>query len=113
MNGFIATFYDESPATRIMRLVERHCPRLMREGGGSLRRECETSIRVYRNNWKRVTKEERALILALGREGMPRKQICAEAKGVSQTSVYRILESAGVTVWDGRDAANQSGRREK
>ena len=112
MNGFIATFYDESPATRIMRLVERHCPRLMREGGGALSADCTPRGSQFGDTgaWLRVTPEQRSHILALGRAGLMTRRQIREATGATQSSVYKILDAEGIAVPDGRVLANRRGR---
>lgn len=115
MNGFISTFADESPATRIMRLVERHCPRLMRTGGGALSADCTPRGSQFGDTgaWLRVTPEQRAHILALGRAGLMTRRQIREATGATQSSVYKILDAEGITVPDGRVLANRRGRAEK
>ena len=108
MNTFISTFQDESAATRVMRLIERHCPRLMKAGGGALVGDCDNRTRsenaaqwANRRAWRRLTAEQREHVLALGRAGKCRKEIVAET-GICASSVYRLLASEGVTARDGR-----------
>jgi hypothetical protein len=120
MNGFIATFADESAATRIMRMIERHCPRLMRTGGGALSRDCALRTRSDGSTqwddmgrWRRVTPEQRAHIIGLGRAGLMTRRQIREATGATQSSVYKILDAEGITVPDGRVLANQRGRAGK
>ncbi len=102
MNGFIATFADESAATRIMRMIERHCPRLMRQGGGALSREtmdCATRIR---------TKPELvARIVALGSQQRLNVTEIAREVGSTQSVVFKILAKHGLRAPDGRVLANR------
>lgn len=113
MSPFVSTFEDESAATRIMRLIERHAPRLMKQGGGALVRDYDNCTRSdgativrERSKWRRLTPEQREHILALGRNGAPRVQIVEET-GICASTIYRILAEEGIKIVDGRSANNR------
>lgn len=72
MNAFVSTLNDESVAYRCLSLIERHCPRLMRAGGGPLEQDNpnyhtpvslveRTEIRRMLNDGKTVPEMCRAL----------------------------------------------------
>ncbi len=86
----IVTLYDsDSTEMRCMRLIERHAPRLMREGGGALSREVDGGER------KVVTWRARSRILTLRRDGYSPTEI-GEAVGFSEMTIYRVCHKAGV-----------------
>jgi hypothetical protein len=95
-------------------MIERHCPRLMRQGGGALSRDCALRTRSDGSTqwddmgrWRRVTPEQRAHIIGLGRAGLMTRRQIREATGATQSSVYKILDAEGITVPDGRVLANR------
>lgn len=79
---------DDSVFVRCLTLIERHAPRLMRAGGGGLRRECA-------NNRRKITDAERDEIRRrlLETNGNHQAQIGHETGGISQTTVCKIWKA--------------------
>lgn len=74
----------DTTASRCLELVQRHCPRLMREGGGR--------IESYRKTNK-MTQEDINQIIALKNKNMNVIQIAIET-GFSLSSVKRHIKNA-------------------
>jgi hypothetical protein len=86
----IANLYnDESTASRVLDLIARCAPRLMRCGGGPLTQEPE------HKRW-RHTPEERARILELGRLGTLSPTQIAKHVGSTQAAVRKMLLKHGI-----------------
>lgn len=82
---FLRTLADDSPMSRMMSLMELHCPRLMR-AGGPLSRE---------NHRRDLTASERARIIASAKHSMTLYDVTVET-GWSQAVVSRVIAAAGV-----------------
>jgi len=74
----------DTTANRCLELVQRHCPRLMREGGGR--------IESYRKTNK-MTQEDINQIIALKNKNMNVIEIAIET-GFSLSSVKRHIKNA-------------------
>jgi len=90
-------FREESDGSRILDLVARHCPRLMRCGGGAL-----SSEEAHGGTRSRHTPEQIARIVALGREQKLNATQIAKEVGSTQSATQKILEKHGVRAPDGR-----------
>ena len=86
----------DAPGARLLRLCELHCPRLMREGGGSL----IMSVTVT----PRLTTEERGRILTLARTRQLTATEIARLVGSTQARVFKLLRREGIKLRDGRKA---------
>lgn len=94
----IANLYtDESPAARMLDMIARCAPRMMRCGGGALSRE-----ESHGGTRSRHTPEQIARIVALGRERKLNATLIAKAVGSTQSATQKILEKHGIRAPDGR-----------
>jgi hypothetical protein len=90
MNAMDSTWgLADSPARACLAMIERHAPRLMRSGGGSLGAVCVP------RRWSRLNQEMRARVLAKVAEGLSRHKVAAVC-GVAPSSVTRICNAAGI-----------------
>jgi len=94
------TDYDTT-AARCLRLIERHAPRLMRVGGGSIAGEG-----AYRGNPQGPklisTLEQRQQVTQLIQQGSLTASEIAARVGVYNQLVHRMAKRAGVRLPDGR-----------
>jgi len=111
----IANIYaEESPASRMLDMIARCAPKLMRAGGGALTRDyperCKDGGDTRWDNrakWVRTTPDQRAHVLALARAGhMSEIEICRET-GVKQSAVNKLLARECIKVPSGRRAWNK------
>lgn len=102
----IANIYnEESAASRMLDMVARCAPKLMKAGGGALSREYADRCRSEgakqwdnRAPWVRTTPEQRAHVVALARAGhMSEIEICQKT-GVKQSAVNKLIRNEGLTV---------------
>lgn len=94
----IANLYtDESPAARMLDMIARCAPRLMRCGGGAL-----SSEESHGGTRSRHTPEQIARIVALGREQRLNATQIAREVGSTQSATQKILEKHGIRAPDGR-----------
>lgn len=102
--SLIPVSYEESAVSRMLKLIERHAPRLMREGGGALRGEAVAP--------RKLTEDQRAKIMGLGRAGKMTALEIAHAVGCRQAAAWQALHRAGITVPLGGNHAgkNRKGR---
>jgi hypothetical protein len=97
-------YNDQSTASRMLDLVARHCPRLMRCCGGSLSGE-EIRGKDSNKGGPRISAETRAKILAVAREGKLSATAIARQCGTTQSTVRSLLIREDVPiVVDGRGA---------
>ena len=90
-------YSDDSPAARMLDLIARHAPRLMRCGGGSLPREQMDHVTRARTSPELV-----ACIVALGREGRLNVTQIAREVSSTQSVAFKILARHGLRAPDGR-----------
>ena len=90
---------NESPVSRMIRMIEVHAPRLMRTGGGAI---CGSDYQITRKRGVRITDEKRAKIVELARTGQHHQCRIARIVGVSQSSVWHLLHRLGIKVPDAR-----------
>lgn len=76
MNRPHNTFRSESEADRILSLIERHCPRLMKTGGGSFGGD---------RNLMKFSDEDLQKALAMRARGVPNVEIAAALKFSAST----------------------------
>lgn len=94
----IANLYtDESPAARMLDMIARCAPRLMRCGGGALSRE-----ESHGHGRSRHTPEQIERIIALGRQNKLSATQIAHIVGSNQAATRKILEKHGIQAPDGR-----------
>ena len=94
----IANLYnDDSIATRMLSLIERCAPKLMRSGGGALSRE-QSQI----EHRPRMSPDQRETALRLARTGRYTGTEIAGMVGTSQSAICKLLAKHGVEVRDGR-----------
>lgn len=111
----IANLYnDESPAARMLDMIARCAPKLMRAGGGALTRDyperCKDGGDTRwddRAKWVRTTPDQRAHILALAREGTHSEAEIVKLTGVKQSAVNKLLARECIKVPSGRRAWNK------
>lgn len=113
MNFYISTLADDSTASRILSLIERHAPRLMRAGGGALSQECGGKPMAEKDHGnmrlrRSIAAERRQRIVELARSGCVSRKEIQFATGAAQSVVHKTLKAAGVDIRDAR-----SGRRWK
>ncbi len=84
--------FEESPVSRMLGLIERRAPVLLRIGGAPLSRECRITL----------TPAQRAKIVALARGGELSGTDIARAIGTRQSTVQKILRQEGIQTPDGR-----------
>ena len=97
-------YNDQSTASRMLDLVARHCPRLMRQGGGALSKE-ELHDKDANKGGPRISAETRARILAIARQGKLSPTQIARECGTTQSTVRSLLVRMDVPiVVDGRGA---------
>lgn len=94
----IAIYDRDSIAERCLALIEKHAPRFMRCGGGSLPRDQQ---RMQKEN--RLRPEQKARIIELGRAGLLTGTEIAREVGATQSSTHKLLRKHGLTVPDGRE----------
>lgn len=95
-------YNDDSTASRMLDLVYRHAPRLIRCGGGALSREEIRSLDANKGG-PRISAETRAKILAVAREGKLSATAIARQCGTTQSTVRSLLIREDVPiVVDGR-----------
>ena len=101
---------EESFAERIGALMERHCPRLMRCGGGALVTERPNSVgsRPYSSGVRATTPEQDKEILRLGVENRLTATEIAIAVGTTQSITHKRLRDARMTAPDGRKPCRAS-----
>jgi hypothetical protein len=87
---------NESPAARILDLVARCAPKLMRAGGGSLSREL-----IYIAHYNPMTDEQRTEALALAKLGVMTATEIARRVGSSQSSIRKFVTYRGFVLPDG------------
>ena len=88
---------------RIFAMMEAHCPRLMKCGGGHLSRESPAMQRTADGcRVRHSTPEQDAEIERLGRENRLTATEIARKVGVTASVVRRRLGTAGIRVPDGR-----------
>lgn len=88
---------------RIFSMMEAHCPRLMKCGGGHLSRESPNMQRTADGcRVRHSTPEQDAEIEALARAGKLNATEIARKVGVTASVVRRRLGAAGIKVPDGR-----------
>jgi hypothetical protein len=94
---------EPSMMDRIFEMMERHCPRLMKSGGGHLSQDFpDRHAHSLGCKTRMTTPEQDARILALAREGkLSAKQISIEV-GTTASVVRGRLTRAGIVVPDGR-----------
>lgn len=90
---------NESPASRMLRMIENHAPRLMRTGGGAI---CGSDYIITRKPGKPITPKQRARIIKLAQTGQHYQTSIARIVGVSQSSVWHLLKRVGIKVPDAR-----------
>ena len=89
--------------TRIFDMMEAHCPRLMKCGGGPLIGESPAMQRTANGcQVRHSTPAQDVQIEALGREGKLTGTQIAKKVGVTANVVRRRLISLGIKVPDGR-----------
>ena len=94
----IANLYtEESPASRMLDMIARCAPRLMRCGGGPLQREDSQEFGRLKHTPRQVE-----TILALGRTGKFSATEIAVRVGSNQTATRKVLMRHGVRLPDGR-----------
>ena len=98
MHSLVPLNYEESAARRMLDLVERHCPRLMRCGGGGLTR---TTHEVGKQG-RAMPEAAKVRALALGREGRLNATQIGRLLGHSQSSICKLLKRHGITPAKGR-----------
>jgi DNA invertase Pin-like site-specific DNA recombinase len=79
---------SDTTAQRCLDLIARHGPRLMREGGGALKRE-------VLNSGRPISEETRQQIVVLRREGLS-GNACAKLLRVSLVTVWKVSRAAGI-----------------
>lgn len=89
---------NESPVSRMIRMIEVHAPRLMRIGSWSLGSD---DSQVGRKSPVRSTPDQRKQILAMAKTGARRSDI-ARVCGVSMSTVYNLLNRRGIACTDAR-----------
>lgn len=101
----IANLYSgESAASRMLDMIARCAPRMLRCGGGAL-----SSEESHGGTRSRHTPEQVARILALGREQRLNATQIARVVGSTQSATSKILEKHGIRAPDGR--ANRISKR--
>lgn len=90
---------NESPVSRMIRMIEVHAPRLMRTGGGSI---CGSDRQITRKPSAPITPRQRARIIKLAQTGQHHQTAIARIVGVSQSSVWHLLKRVGIKVPDAR-----------
>ncbi len=89
-------YNDDSTASRMLDMVARGGPRLMRTGGGAI-----SSEQVAHGGTKsgaRISSETRARILVLGRNGDLSPSEIARKLGTTQSTVRNLLTREGVEI---------------
>lgn len=81
-------YNDRSGIANLLDMIERHAPKLMRQGGGALSREAGDGSAPAR-----ITEQQRRQVIALTREGRMRKDVAART-GVSKSMVCKIVDDA-------------------
>jgi DNA invertase Pin-like site-specific DNA recombinase len=90
---------NESPVSRMIRMIEVYAPRYMRIGGGALGNNDD---QIKRKAPVRTTPEQRARILELARTGQHHQCAIARMVGVTQSSVWHLLRKMGIRCPDAR-----------
>lgn len=83
MNQAKNTFRDESEASRILSMIERHAPRLMRTGGGSIGGD---------QNMTKFSATDLQSALAMRAKGVPNVEIAA-ALNFSASTISKNLRA--------------------
>lgn len=94
----ITLYEEDSFEHRMLEMVARHAPRLIRAGGGPLAREA--APRATHPHKMTVVKRERAMELA--RTGKYTGTQIAEMIGATQSAVFKHMRRCGITLPDGR-----------
>lgn len=111
----IANIYaEESPASRMLDMIARCAPKLMRAGGGAITKDyperCKDAGAKQWDNrakWTRTTPEQRAHILALARTGTHSEIEIVKLTGAKQSAVNKLLTREGIKCPSGRHAWNK------
>jgi len=83
MNRPQNVFRNESEASRILSMIERHCPRLMRTGGGGLGAD---------QNMTKFSERDLQSALAMRAKGVPNVEIAA-ALNFSASTISKNLRA--------------------
>lgn len=100
------TLDGTSTARACLDLINRHCPRLMREGGGNLSRE-EKNPRAKPRRLSGTQKEQ---ILAKARNGEMSQTQIANLVGATCSAVNHFLNRNGIKLPDGRKHLDPRGQ---
>lgn len=105
----IANLYaEETAASRMLDMIARCAPRLMRCGGGALQGEEQ-----HGREHSKHTPEQIARIVALGREQRLSATDIARECGSTQSATQKILEKHGIRAPDGRGFPRASRKKTK
>lgn len=102
-------FNEDSTASRMLALIERCAPRMMRCGGGGITQQCQVGERAA---FRRLSAEQRAHVESVITPDRTMMQAASEA-GVSINTIRRFAERMGVTLKNGRRGVAIGTKRRK
>lgn len=105
-------FHEESVATRMLDMVARCAPKLMRAGGGALSKECARRFRTagptFWDNPKPLKPEKLAKIIALARAGKTCEAEICRITGATQSVINKLIHAQGIKVPAARRGAREA-----